>query len=167
MDVGNNSFFSKPVLKTGVVFGVASAVLALLGAIPIIGFFLGVIGTLTTMFAGYTVITVVGGNKERIMETFKSTVVVGLIVGVISGLAGGVAAIISSFLFPRLTILGIYYTPGLAEYIGWFFGALIGGVIFSILWSVVGGIIGVYYPSSKLSGSLKEQMDKLVAFVRK
>lgn len=163
----SSDLFPKAVVKGGLVFGAVAAVLNLLGIIPILGFFFSLLIWLVGIAGGYVVITAVGGSKDKIADVFKHTVVTGVIAGLISGFGGGIASVVSSFLFVRSTFFGIYYTPGLADYIGWFIGAMIWGVIGMVIWNVVGGVLQVYYGPDKLPASLRVQLDKAKAFLNK
>jgi hypothetical protein len=166
-EVKTSELFPKPVVKTGVVFGVVSAVLNLLGAIPILGIFFSLVNWLVGITAGYVVISTVGGKKENLADVIKHSALTGLIAGAIAGLGGGVASVLNNLIFTRVSFFGVYYTPGLADFIGWFIGSLIWGVVGMVIWSVVGGIIQIYYTPDKLPAGLKVQLDKIIAFIRK
>ncbi len=166
-DVKSSELFPKPVVKTGFVFGAASAVLSLLGVIPILGIFFGLLNWIVGLASGYVVITTVGGSKEKLPEVLKHTVVTGVISGLVSGFGGGVASVLNGLLFARVSFFGVYYTPGLADFISWFIGAFIWGVIGMVIWNSIGGIIQVYYTPDKLPASIRTQLDKVVAFLKK
>lgn len=165
--VKSSDFLPKPVVKTGLVFGAVSAVLNLLGIIPILGIFFSLLNWVVGITAGYVVISTVGGNKDKLPDVLKHTVTTGVVTGLVSGFGGGLASVISGLFFSRMSFLGVYYTPGLADIIGWFIGAFIWGVVGMVIWSVVGGIIQVYYTPDKLPANVKVQLDKLVAFLKK
>lgn len=165
--VKSSDLLPKPVVKTGLVFGAVSAVLNLLGIIPILGIFFSLLNWVVGITAGYVVISTVGGNKEKLPDVLKHTVTTGVVTGLVSGFGGGLASVISGLFFSRMSFFGVYYTPGLADIIGWFIGAFIWGVVGMVIWSVVGGIIQVYYTPDKLPANVKVQLDKLVAFLKK
>jgi len=157
----------KPVIKAGLVFGAASAILNLLAVIPILGIFFSLLNWIIGIAGGYVVISTVGGSKDKLPDVLKHTVGAGVIMGLVSGFGGGVAAVLNGLIFSRVSFLGIYLTPGLADYIGWFIGAFIWGVIGMVIWSTVGGIVQVYYTPDKLPASIKVQLDKVVTFLKK
>jgi len=159
--------FPKPVVKGGITFGAVSAVLNFLGIIPVLGFFFGLLNWLVGIMAGYTVVYATNGKKENLGDVIKNSVVTGVIAGLISGVASGLASIVNGLFISRISFFGVYYTPGLADFISWFFGALVWSVVGMVIWSVIGGIIVVYYEPSKLPESLRVQIDKLKVFVTK
>lgn len=163
----SSELFPKPVVKAGFVFGAASAVLNLLGVIPILGIFFSLLNWVVGVASGYVVISTVGGSKDKLPDVIKHTVVTGVIAGLVSGFGGGVASVLNGLLFARVSFFGVYYTPGLADYIGWFIGAFVWGVVGMVIWNTVGGVIQVYYTPDKLPASVRVQLDKVVAFLKK
>lgn len=165
-DVKSSELFPKPVVKSGFLFGAVSAVINILTIIPILGIFFSLLNWIVGTVSGYVVISSVGGTKEKLADVVKHTAVTGVIAGLVSGFGGGVASILSTLFFTR-SFFGIYYTPSLVDFIGGFIWALIWGVIVMVVLNVAGGIIQVYYTPDKLPASLRVQLDKLVAFVKK
>lgn len=163
----SSELFSKPVVKAGFVFGAASAVLNLLGVIPILGIFFNFLNWFVGIAAGYVVISTTGGSKDKLPEVLKHTVVTGVISGLVAGFGGGVASVLNGLIFARVSFFGVYYTPGLADFIGWFISAFIWGVVGMVIWTAIGGILQVYYTPDKLPMSVKTQLDKVVAFLKK
>lgn len=166
-EVKSSNLFPKAVVKGGLVFGVAAAVLNLLGVIPILGFFFSVFVLLVGVAGGYAVITAVGGSKDKLPEVIKFTVIAGVISGLVSGFGGGAASVLNGLFFSRMSFFGVYYTPGLADFIAWVLGAMVWGVFWLVLWNVLGGVLQVYYGPEKLPASIRTQLDKVKAFLNK
>ncbi|SRR5260221_6947229 len=162
-----NSMLPKQVIKAGLVFGVVAAVFEVVGVIPLIGILLGLLVWIVGITSGYAVIYTVGGTKEKLADVLKNAGLTGLIAGLVTGIGSGIASVLYTALFARVSIFGIYYTPGVGEYVSAFVGALIWGVVGMVIWNIVGGILEVYYGPEKLPASLKTNVDKLKAFLNK
>lgn len=160
-----SDFFTKDIIRTGVVSGLILGAVALIGAIlgTALALLLSIVAGVLTVVFGMCLTYAMGYKQEKLVDAVKSGVAAGLITGLITGVVGGIGSVI--YLSSAYNGISGFFRIN-PPYVETFFNSfLVNGLVGTTIAFAAGAVVALFVTKSSLPKEVVGIFDKIGKFV--